>query len=249
VKSLPLILLLLLGISLPACQPKLDDGRHGFLQKTHSSGRDYVLFVPYKLEPGKKYPMIVFLHGMGEGGADFKAPIRVGIGPYIEKNKANFDFFVLFPQSPTGYWNDESGAIGDVIDSINKTCATYPVDRDRVSLTGLSTGGYGTFNIGAKFPSTFAALVPLCASQDDVKDAATLATMNIWSFENAGDPFGGGFATQRTIGAIRAAGGKPQSTIYPLPGHDCWSITYEQGELFNWLRNTKRKSASKSSGS
>jgi poly(3-hydroxybutyrate) depolymerase len=243
VKTFSIAMLLLIVVFLPACASAAIDkgGRSGFIQKTNSSGRDYVLFVPHNLDPNKKYPMIVFLHGMGEGGTDFKAPTRVGLGPYIDRNKATFDFFVLFPQSSTGYWNDESGAVGDVLDMINKTCATYPVDRDRVSLTGLSTGGYGTFSIGAKFPSTFAALVPLCASQDDVKDAATLARMNIWSFENAGDPFGGGFATQRTIGAIRAAGGKPQSTVYPLPGHDCWSITYEQGDLFKWLRETKRK--------
>jgi predicted peptidase len=221
----------------------------GFVKKTNARGRDYALFVPKGADlknPTKKYPMIVFLHGVGEGGSDIKAPLRVGLAPFVADKAETFDFFVLIPQSSDGNWNENSDAAKDVIDAISATIASYPVDADRVSLTGLSTGGYGTWAIGAKNSGVFAALVPMASNSacTDAGAVKTLAGMNIWAIENSGDPFSGMNSNQRTVAAINAVGAKNlRHDEYQEGGHNCWDRAYGDGAIFGWLRTMSRKKA------
>ncbi len=124
----------------------------------------------------------------------------------------------------------------------------YSVDRDRISLTGLSTGGYGTFAIGAKYPNVFAALVPMCPSGGDSKDAAVLAKMSIWAVENAADPFVMPGSMAGTLSAIESAGGHPKHTVYGAFGHDCWERAYAEGELFQWLLEQRLPASARRAG-
>jgi predicted peptidase len=230
--------------------PKLLDKTpgKGFMTKFNSRGKAYAVFVPMHYNPAQKYPMIVFLHGVGEGGTDINKPLSVGIAPFVAKEvneKGDFDFIVLIAQSESGQWSENSDAANDVISEINAVGKEYAVDTDRVSLTGLSTGGYGTWAIGAKYSQYFAALAPMGSNEacTDAAAAKVLATMNVWCIENFADPFGGFGANGRTISAVEAQGGHPKHTVYPsFMNHNCWEKAYGEGELFAWLRTTSRRS-------
>lgn len=221
--------------------------QRGFLTRTLGNGRQYVVFLPANYSAAQKYPMIVFLHGVGEGGTNVRKPITVGLGPFVAERATSFDFICIFPQSDSGGWDADSADAANAIAAIEDTCRAYSVDRDRISLTGLSTGGYGTWAIGARYSTYFSALVPMCANSAYTANSETLAKMPIWAFENAADPFVIPFSTQASVGAVRSAGGNVKHTVYPFPGHDCWDVAYANGEIFEWLKQQRRGSAAMAS--
>lgn len=224
-------------------------GGRGFMIRTLVRGdrdRKYGLFVPLDYNPAQKYPVIVFLHGMGEGGNDAKAPLRVGLAPFVADRAENFPFICIFPQSPDGGWNENSESAKDVIAELDEVSRQYSVDQDRVSLTGLSTGGYGTWAIGAKYHDRFAALVPMGSSAMDMKDAEVLKDMPVRSYHNSMDMFAGVWNDTAMVDKLKSLGGDAQMTVYTAVGHDCWETAYSSGELFDWLQQQHRKGSSPS---
>jgi predicted peptidase len=119
----------------------------------------------------------------------------------------------------------------DILDACQ---AKYRIDPKRVYLTGLSTGGYGVWALGAKYPERFAALVPLCAHSGE-KYARKLTQMPIWAFHNGGDPIVFSTSTTGTVKKINKHGGNAKQTIYAAIGHDCWSEAYGDRKLWDWL--------------
>lgn len=201
--------------------------------------RKYALFVPHNYTTTQRWPVIVFLHGLGEGGSDATSNLGVGLGPAIAKRASTFPFIVIFPQSDTGYWNADSAAAQDAIAALHDVKKYYRVDEDRVYLTGLSTGGYGTWVIGAKNRSEFAGLVPMCAfsARDSVPQ---LLNIPIWAFHNSGDMFVLAAGTSGMVSEINKHGGSAKYTEYGALGHNCWDRAYSEGELFQWMLNNRR---------
>src|SRR5206468_7888531 len=123
-------------------------GNKGFMVKTVQRGmwtRKYGLFVPLSYTPGttQKYPVIIFLHGVGEGaglGEGNLKQMTVGLGPAVARKAEDFPFIVIFPQS-SGGWDPDSEYVADMFAALDQVSKEYPVDQDRVILTGLSTGG------------------------------------------------------------------------------------------------------------
>ncbi|HUO11037.1 MAG TPA: prolyl oligopeptidase family serine peptidase [Phycisphaerae bacterium] len=223
----------------------VSDGPTGFMIKTLHRGdreRKYGLFVPVAYSPTQAYPVIIFLHGMGEGGSDARANMRVGLAPFVHDRQSDFPFICIFPQSSSGGWDENSEAAADAIAELDAVSAAYHVDQDRVSLTGLSTGGYGTWAIGAKYKDRFAALVPMGSSSYDGKDAQNLVDMPIWAFHNDGDMFAGVWNDTSMVDKVNSLGGHAKINTYGALGHDVWETVYAKGELFDWLLQ-QRKSA------
>ncbi len=213
----------------------------GFLTRTVNTGKEtrkYSMFVPFTYEPSKRYPTIIFLHGIGESGDDAHKNLTVGLAPHIAKHPEQFPFIVLFPQSG-GDWTGEDRAqmVASVMDDAEQK---YSIDRDRIILTGLSTGGYGTWRIGAQYADRFAALVPM-AGYGDGDDVPTLAHLPIWIFHNTGDPFVLAMFSSGMYDKLKAAGANVQYTEYGSLGHDCWDRAYDDGKLFDWMLKQRRK--------
>jgi predicted peptidase len=236
--------------SLVGCNGARDDaaralnvsGNRGFVQKTLTNEgrtRQYAVFLPANYSPDRKWPAIMFLHGVGEAGSDIKAPLRVGLAPFVADRMNSFPFIVIFPQS-SGGWEPDSDNARDAIAALEQAKRDYSIDPDRVSLTGLSTGGYGTFAIGGRYSHLFAALVPMCPSGGHTGDAQALAKMNIWAIENAMDPFVAPLSMASSLGSIKSAGGNPKHTVYPAMGHDCWPKAYSDPQLFDWMLQQRR---------
>jgi predicted peptidase len=212
----------------------------GFLVKqvsVNGDTRNYGVFIPHDYSPAQKYPVIVFLHGIMEAGSNGTSNMGVGLGPSIAKHPADFKFIVVFPQSP-GKWNsDDRAAIA--IACLDQVQRDYSTDPSRVILTGLSTGGEGTWAVGARYPDRFSALVPMCGFAD-YADVPKLTGVPIWCFHNSGDwlvPAGG---SEEMCNRINAAGGNAKFTKYSDFGHNCWDQAYDQGELFAWMLEQHR---------
>lgn len=213
----------------------------GFIAKTmevDEGTRDYVLYVPDNYDPGREWPLIVFLHGRGERGDDGIVQSEVGIGPAIQANPDRFPCLVLMPQCPdTGYWNQ---ARPHITKSMEDTLRDYAIDEDRIYLTGLSMGGYGTWTYGAAEPHRFAALMPICGG-GRVRDADILSSIPVWAFHGDADPVVDIKETQKMIDALKAAGGSPKFTIYLGVGHNSWDDAYGDPEAIAWLLSHRRK--------
>jgi predicted peptidase len=225
------------------------NGDKGFMIKEIVRGervRKYGLFVPLHYSDGgtTKYPVIIFLHGVGEGGNDARANLTVGLAPYVADQAETFNFFVIFPQSSNGQWDPNSESATDVIAELDAVARDYRnVDLDRVSLTGLSTGGYGTWEIGAKNKDRFAALVPMGSSASAFEQAPNLVSMPIRVYHNDGDIAAAMYNDEVMVQKIQSLGGKAELFKTDGPGHDCWDIAYGQTDLFTWLAHQRRRSA------
>jgi predicted peptidase len=221
------------------------NGDKGFMVKELARGdrtRKYGLFIPLHYSATTKYPVIIFLHGVGEGGSDCRANMRVGMAPFVADQADRFNFIVIFPQSSSGQWGPDSDNAMDVIAELDAVAKAYPgADMDRVSLTGLSTGGYGTWAIGSKFKNRFAALVPMGSSASCFNEAPNLVDMPIRSYHNNGDPFAMMWNDEIMVEKIRSLGGKAEMFKTNGPGHDCWEIAYGETDLFQWLMQQRRR--------
>lgn len=241
-----LVLLALLPLaacsSLPPGPPSPSGEPTGFLIKSlPAGGRKYGLFVPQAYSPQRRWPVIVFLHGIGEAGGDPQSAMRVGLGPAIHDQQATFPFIVIFAQSHGG-WDENSDAARDVLAALDQVKRDYSVNEDCVTLTGLSTGGYGTWALGARHKDKFSALVPMAAYSDH-KDVDQLTDIPVWCFHNTGDPFVLAAGSHSMVNQINERGGHAEYTELFAPGHDCWSHAYSEDKLFNWMLQQRRNSA------
>ncbi len=202
---------------------------------------DYLLFLPEGYDKAdKRWPLILFLHGAGERGNNLEK-VKIHGPPKIVETKKDFPFIVVSPQCPNrrGGWDAE--ALNALLKDIT---AQYKVDRDRIYLTGLSMGGYGTWRLGAAHPEWFAALVPICGGGDP-REIGRLTHIPIWVFHGAKDQAVPLKRSEEMVEAIKKAGGNVKLTVYPEAGHDSWTETYNNPELYKWLLEHKRKPAAK----
>jgi len=201
----------------------------------------YLLFLPegYADQPQKTWPLMLFLHGAGESGSDLEK-VKMHGPPKIVETKRDFPFIVVSPQSAGRGWNPDSLAalLDDVV-------AHHRVDPDRVYLTGLSMGGFGTWALAAAHPERFAAIVPICGGGNP-RDAEKIKHIPVWVFHGAKDPTVPLAASQAMVDALRKAGAdEVKFTIYSDAGHDSWTETYANPALYQWLLDHKRGKAAK----
>ncbi len=200
----------------------------------------YLLFLPkdYNSDPEKKFPMILFLHGAGERGDNLELVKAHGIPKIVEKNE-DFPFIAVSPQCPAdSWWTLELEALEALLnDIINK----YKVDIDRIYLTGLSMGGFATWSLAIRNPNTFAAIAPICGGGDPNK-VCTIKDVPAWVFHGAKDELVPLQQSENMVKALKECGGNVQFTIYPEAGHDSWTVTYDNPELYEWfLKHSKSK--------
>lgn len=197
---------------------------------------NYLLYLPPKYETGKqKWPLVVFLHGAGETGNDLKMVKKHGPPKLAEKK--DFPFILVSPQAPTRGWMPE--AVNGLIEEV---MAHYRVDPDRVYLTGLSMGGYGTWALASAYPGKFAAAVPICGGGNPVM-ADKLKNLPLWVFHGAKDTTVQPVQSKTMVDAVKKAGGNVKLTIYPEAGHDSWTETYDDPQMWKWLLSQRRGQA------
>ncbi len=186
-------------------------------------------------------PMIVFLHGSGERGTALEKVKLLGIPKYFCQNPDYLGLRVITvsPQCPEGtVWNNLSIPL---FDFICKTAEKYNADRSAISITGLSMGGYGTWEMLFSHPDFFAAAAPICGGGMDWRVPFDLKTpVRIFHGEcDAAVPVEYSKILYKTLKERRAA--DATLTLYPNVGHNSWENAYEQTDLIEWLASAKKK--------
>jgi predicted peptidase len=204
----------------------------------------YLLFLPddYGENPDRKWPLILYLHGIGERGDDLELVKIHGIAKVVEK-RPSFPFVAVSPQCPDGtLWWHHSLILKGMLDDI---LARYAVDPNRVYLTGNSMGGYGTWSLAMAYPDRFAAIAPICGGGMP-EWVAALKDVPVWAFHGADDAAVPLERGQRMVDALRACGGTVRFTVYPGVGHNSWTQTYDDPELYAWfLQHSRREDPSR----
>ena len=216
----------------------------------------YRLLVPRGGRPGERFPLVLFLHGAGERGDDNLAQLQY-LPAWLAQPRAReaFPCYVLAPQCRRErMWTDVDWSAREstpqraapttdltaAIAALEATLTEEPVDADRVLLTGLSMGGYGTWDLAARMPDRFAAILPICGGGDEAT-AARIASLPVWCFHGDSD---GAVPVERSrsmIAALRAAGGDPRYSELPGVGHDSWTPAYRDPAVLEWLFGQRRR--------
>jgi predicted peptidase len=216
----------------------------GFLDRVHkdADGKEakYILFVPHDYKGDKPYPIILFLHGSGETGTDGVKPSQVGLGPAIKKDEGRFPCFAIFPQSQKRTWKAGSDDANRALAILGEVEKQYKIDPQRIYLTGLSMGGYGTWSLAVAHPDRWAAIVPVCGGGDP-KQADRIKDIPCWCFHGDADTAVKVEKSRAMIGALWAAGGHPNYTEYPGVGHNSWDRAYDTRDLLDWLLKQHKK--------
>ena len=224
-----------------------------------ADGRDleyrYRLMRPAAVEAGKTYPLVLFLHGAGERGNDNAKQLKylpTWLGE--PESRRTHPCFVLAPQCREGSrwvevnWSDKTAVpqtpeptadLAAAVAALDAVMRAEPVDRDRVYLTGLSMGGYGSWDLAARMPERFAAMIPICGGGDEAT-APQLKTLPIWCFHGAADEVVPVARSRSMVEAVRAAGGSPKYTEFESVGHDSWTPAYRDPDTLDWLFRQRR---------
>ncbi len=194
----------------------------------------YLLYLPKDYASKKVWPLVLFLHGAGERGDNLDMVKKHGPPKLVAQGK-EFPFVLVSPQCPAGRWWEptELSALLDEIVEKQK------IDKDRVYVTGLSMGGFGTWSLAAHSPKRFAAIVPICGGGEPIT-TMLLPKVPAWVFHGGKDPVVPVARGEAMVNALKAAGGTVKFTVYPNAGHDSWTEAYNDPKLYEWLLEQKR---------
>jgi predicted peptidase len=214
-------------------------------------GCQYLISFPkdYDAKSKKGSPLILFLHGAGERGNDvWRASIH-GPSKYAATN-SEFSFILVTPLcSAEEVWSNEV-----LLELLDEIIAKHNVDEKRIYLTGMSMGGYGTWNLGLTHAKRFAAIAPICGGGERIEILLAargyagpvkiddLRTLPIWVFHGAKDTVVPLEESERMVRALKEAKCENvKLTVYPEAQHDSWTETYNDPELYKWFLEQKRK--------
>jgi len=194
----------------------------------------YLLYLPKDYDTKESWPLVLFLHGSGERGDDLELVKKHGPPKLIGEGKG-FPFIVVSPQCPKSQsW--EPLELTALLDEVTRT---QKVDQDRIYVTGLSMGGFATWELAALTPNRFAAIAPICGGGEPYW-TRRFKHLPTWAFHGARDTGVPVERTQEMVDALTKNGGTPKLTIYPEAEHDSWTETYNNAEFYEWLLAQKR---------
>ena len=196
----------------------------------------YLVSLPDGFDGVKSFPMVVFLHGSGERGDDIEKVKINGLPKYISQGQ-KYPAIILCPQCPDNMvWNNIAFELKALIDfAVEK----YHADRDRISLTGLSMGGFGTWETAQLFPEVFSAIAPVCGGGMAWRCDA-LTSLPIRAFHGAKDDVVPLSCSAEMVDAVNGCGGHAELTIFPEDTHNSWDSAYLKTDVVGWMIATAK---------
>ena len=252
----------LIAIVLLASCATMPAPQTGFLNREIiSDGRTYryVVYVPPDFDPAESLPVLLFLHGAGERGVDGLRQTQVGVGSAIRWSSDRFPMIVVMPQVPPDErWLGEPARAA--MAALERSIIEFNGDRERVYLTGMSMGGYGTYALAYDHPEVFAAMAPVCggvvayptakstrdlpaiAGADDpyALVAQRIRDIPIWIFHGFHDDLIPPEESRKLNAALLAAGANVTYTEFPDANHDAWDPAYGNVKLWQWMLAQKK---------
>jgi predicted peptidase len=230
------VLLVLVCVSVVQAEVKAQSGKQGeaTLKTTIPVKMNYLIYLPENYEQKEKWPVFLFLHGAGERGDNLDL-VTIHGPPMLVKNGKQFPFIVVSPQCP----KDQLWQPVELTALLNEIEKKYRVDKDRIYVSGLSMGGFGTWSLAAYTPYRFAALVPICGGGEKFW-VKKIKHVPIWVFHGAKDTAVPLDRSQVLVDVLKKAKSDVKFTVYPDAGHNSWTETYDNPKLYEWLLKQKR---------
>jgi predicted peptidase len=202
----------------------------------HDVAARYQLFLPRAYNSStERWPLILFLHGGGERGDDIEK-VKVHGPLKIAAQRPDFPFIVVAPQVATDMiWS--TARLDALLQEVQEK---YRVDPDRIYLTGLSMGSYGAWHLAMEFPQRFAALAAISGGATP-SGMCALRHLPIWVFHGAKDDIIKLDRSEELVERLKRCTGNVKFTVYPDAGHDAWTRTYENPELYDWFLQHRRQ--------
>lgn len=200
---------------------------------------DYLVYVPKDFNLQENYPLLIFLHGAGERGDDLNV-LKVHSVPKIcDDENVSHRAIIVSPQCKSDRtWTSQTEKLRAFIDEIVKK---YPVDVNAISLTGVSMGGFGTWQMIMDYPSLFSAAAPICGGGMAWRVYDTILNLPLRIFHGEADDAVDVFYSKDMYRALKKYNAKnAELFLYPGVGHDVWNIAYEKTELIKWLISQKK---------
>lgn len=215
----------------------------------------YRVMVPDDLREEERLPVVLFLHGAGERGDDNEAQLRHFPDRMVRADyRERFRSIVVAPQCARGAmwipvrWGDdrtEPGALDSpwldvALAALRKTLEEVAHDPDRIYLTGLSMGGFGSWHLSSREPGLFAAVAPICGGGYP-ETAGALTDLPIFAWHGGADRVVPPSRSHEMVDAARRAGGTVHYVELPGVGHDSWNQAYAlEGAALDWLFEQRR---------
>ena len=200
----------------------------------------YRLHTPRTIRPGRRYPLIVHLHGAGESGSNntsqlvhLHSILPVLIGPERE------DFFMLVTQCPDedrswSFRPAQDGNLDVLMAILEQVILENPIDTRRITVTGVSSGGWGVWNLLLRHPDKFAGAVPTaCGAPPPSRQLEALTRTPIWAINNRGDVDPASVLAAMRV--INGEGGSMVLTETSASGHNAWRPAMEDYNCFRWM--------------
>lgn len=195
----------------------------------------YLLHIPENLpKDGRK--LMVFLHGAGERGDDLDKVKTIGVAKLLDEGK-DIPAVVICPQCPNDIvWTNIVFAVKELID---KTVEEFDIDKNCITITGLSMGGFGTWEMGITYPDLFAAIAPVCGGGMSWR-TALLRDVPVWAFHGDKDNVVPIKNSLEMVDAVNANGGNAKLTIFHDISHDSWTPAYSETTVIDWLLQQRK---------
>jgi pimeloyl-ACP methyl ester carboxylesterase len=216
--------------------PHADKITGAYVKAVSAQGLNYQLFGDPKWKGSERYPLVIWLHGAGQSGADNEAQMGGATKAFVtEENQAARPCFILAPQCPDREIGFKNEVASNLMALIADLADKLPIDETRIYLTGSSMGGSGSWYLATQFPGVFAAVVPLCGGGDPKKVEA-LKNTPIWAFHGDKDIDVPLERSTSMVNAIVATGGeKAKLTVLENEGHIISNLVYAKPELHEWI--------------
>ncbi len=222
----------------------------------------YRILFPENYDRIKKYPLVLFLHGVGERGNDNEKQLTHGAKLFLlPESRKNFPSIVVFPQcAADGYWSSvkidvnkkpiefdfdynrpSTDQLDGVVKMLKRVIRTESVDKKRVYISGLSMGGFGTFEIVSRFPKLFAAVLPICGGGDAKHYNKKVKTVPFWIFHGADDAVVNVNYSREMAEKLKLMGVTVRYSEYPGVNHNSWNNAFAESDFLSWMFSNKRK--------
>lgn len=216
------------------CDEKPDPQAKAELNTQVKVHLDYLFYLPKDYDKQDSWPMMLFLHGAGERGDNLELVKKHGPPKIIAEGK-DFPFIVVSPQCPKDVWWQPI-ELAALLDDIS---GKYKLDADRIYVTGLSMGGFGSWALAGYIPQRLAAIAPICGGGETFW-TKRFTHLPVWAFHGAKDTAVPLERSEAMVAALKKNGGDPKLTVYPEAGHDSWTATYNDPAFYEWLLAQKR---------
>lgn len=222
----------------------------------------YRVLYPANYDPGRKYPLILVLHGAGERGNDNEKQLVHGGKLFLaDSNRIKYPAIILFPQCPqNSYWSSvkidrttqpltiafdyASSQITPPLNSAIELTRSYindgKADRRRVYVTGLSMGGMGTFEAVYREPKLFAAAAPICGGGDTKAYSKQSARVPFRIFHGADDAVVSVDLSRAMVGRLKELNASVQYVEYPDVNHNSWDNAFAEPDFLGWFFGNRR---------